>query len=350
MSRPRPSSWRPSIFSGNTAKLATERFDRLSRLCRERLCLEPVALTCESDTCTLHTPAGAVQVRISCPRTRPFAGFTPRRTSRGRPAQGDKSEFCGTAFSGIPGAGTAAGPCWLTMEEIAAGRRYRAAAQQGERYDDGIGYSVRALRDTLAEGIKRGWWVWQATEDGGRVYALHLKGMQVAEDGRFLGLTGDATDERAPLDAPQMPPAPSSAPGPEPPRTADPARLAHLEAEVRALSQMVGALTVALTGAGIAPAADQSTAGVEESKAATAESTAHLIQTPQTPAADTRAARPAAGGGVDALPDDLRQTLQAPDYRGRRLTVAASRLVSENARHLSRRPGTRAQATLAAVH
>ena len=96
-------------------------------------------------------------------------------------------------------------PCWLTTEEIATGRRYRSAARQGERYDEGIGYSERALRDALAEGVKRGWLVWQETESGGRVYALHLKGMQVAEDGRFLGMTGEAADERAPLAAPEPP-------------------------------------------------------------------------------------------------------------------------------------------------
>ena len=97
-------------------------------------------------------------------------------------------------------------PCWLTTEEIAAGRRYRSAARQGERYDDGIGYSERALRDALAEGVKRSWLVWQELERGGRVYALHLKGMQVAEDGRFLGMTGEAADERSPLEAPRRHP------------------------------------------------------------------------------------------------------------------------------------------------
>jgi len=34
-------------------------------------------------------------------------------------------------------------PCWLTAEEIAAGRRYRSEARQGQRYDAGIGYSER---------------------------------------------------------------------------------------------------------------------------------------------------------------------------------------------------------------
>ena len=146
-------------------------------------------------------------------------------------------------------------PCWLTAEEIATGRRYRSAARQGERYDEGIGYSERALRDALAEGVKRGWLVWQETESGGRVYALHLKGMQVAEDGRFLGMTGEVADERAPLEAPtpQLPPAPcrgsvSRTACARPTLPAWP----QLEAQVRALTQMVQALTAALAGAGVA--------------------------------------------------------------------------------------------------
>ena len=239
-------------------------------------------------------------------------------------------------------------PCWLTTEEIAAGRRYRSAARQGERYDDGIGYSERALRDALAEGVKRSWLVWQELERGGRVYALHLKGMQVAEDGRFLGMKGEAADERSPLEAPQTPPAPC----PEPPRPADAARLAQLEAEVRALTQTVQALAAALAGVEIAPSQAQSTVAVEESKAVaeaskapTAESKAvgggkcstsytDTPDTSQTPATDTRTARSAAGGGgADALPDDLRQALQALDFRGRRpLTELATAYQTEPAR------------------
>ncbi len=231
-------------------------------------------------------------------------------------------------------------PCWLTTEEIAAGRRYRSAARVGERYDEGIGYSERALRDALAEGVRRGWLVWQETASGGRVYALHLKGMQVAEDGRFMDLPGDITDERAPLaEAPvQALPTPSAAARPEQAATADPARLAHLEAQVRALTQEVQALTAALAGVGVAlPTQAQSAAGAEESKAATEQSKAATAEskavdggkystsytdtpdTSQTPATDTRGARPAAvGGGVDALPEDLRQLLAGLDFRGRR--------------------------------
>ncbi len=231
-------------------------------------------------------------------------------------------------------------PCWLTAEEIAAGRRYRSAARAGERYDEGIGYSERALRDALAEGVKRGWLVWQEPEGGGRVYALHLTGMQIGEDGRFLGQTSDITDERAPLADALPPPLPASptVARPEPAAVADPARLAQLEAQVRALTQEVQALTAALAGVGVAlPPPAQSTAGAEESKAGAEQSKAATAgskagdggkystsytdtpDTSQTPAPDTRAARPAVGGGgVDALPDDLRQLLQTLDFRGRR--------------------------------
>ncbi len=228
-------------------------------------------------------------------------------------------------------------PCWLTAEEIALGRRHRSAARAGERYDEGIGYSERALRDALAEGVKRGWLVWQATANGGRVYALHLKGMQVAEEGRFLGLADAITDERAPL-AEALPASPAVA-RLEPAAAADPARLAQLEAQVRALTQEVQALTAALAGMGVAlpvhaqsaVGAEESKAAAEQSKAATAESKAvgggkystsytDTPDTPQTPASDTRAARPAAvgGGGVDVLPTGLRQILSDLDFRGRR--------------------------------
>lgn len=229
-------------------------------------------------------------------------------------------------------------PCWLTTEEFAAGRRYRSAARQGERYDEGIGYAERTLRDALAEGVKRGWLVWQETESGARVYALHLKGMQVAADGRFLGLAGDAVDERAPVEAPagQPAPRPAAAPSPQAAHGADATRLALLEAQVRALTQEVQALTAALTGAGAASAAPstvaaaESKAGAAESKAATAGSKAvdggkystsytDTPDTSQTPAPDTRAAQPAAGGGgVDPLPADLRQLVVGLDFRGRR--------------------------------
>ena len=123
-------------------------------------------------------------------------------------------------------------PCWLALEEIATGRRYRSTARQGERYDEGIGYSERALRDALADGIKRGWLVWQETEGGGRAYALHLNGMQVAEDGRFPGAAGEAADERAPMETP-VPELPSDT-APTAPASEAAGRLAQLEAQVRA--------------------------------------------------------------------------------------------------------------------
>jgi hypothetical protein len=162
----------------------------------------------------------------------------------------------------------------------------------------------------------------------------------VAEDGRFLGLAGDITDERAPLAEvlPQPRPVTPAAARPEQAAAADPARLAQLEAQVRALTQEVQALTAALGGVGVVlPTQTQSAAGAEESKAAPEQSKAATAgskavdggkystsytdtpDTSQTPAPDTRAARPAAGGGgVDVLPTDLRQLLAGLDFRGRR--------------------------------
>ncbi len=74
-------------------------------------------------------------------------------------------------------------PCWMTEEEVAAGRK----KANGERYDQGIGYSVRSVHDALQEAVRQGWLVWRWAADGrGREYALHLEKMPVAEDGEFL--------------------------------------------------------------------------------------------------------------------------------------------------------------------
>jgi len=74
-------------------------------------------------------------------------------------------------------------PCWMTEEEIATGRR----KQSGDRYDNGTGYSVRAVHDALTEAIRQGWLVWRRSDSGKREYALHLEGMRVSGDGEFLG-------------------------------------------------------------------------------------------------------------------------------------------------------------------
>lgn len=86
-------------------------------------------------------------------------------------------------------------PVWMSAQEVAGGRRDRS----GERYDDGIGYSVRSVRPALAEAVQRGWLVWRADGDTGRrQYALHLKGMRVADDGRFLAHADEEMDQEEP--------------------------------------------------------------------------------------------------------------------------------------------------------
>ncbi|MCX7708005.1 MAG: hypothetical protein N2204_08370 [Anaerolineae bacterium] len=137
-------------------------------------------------------------------------------------------------------------PCWLTIEEIATGRRYRSSNRIGERYDKGIGYTERTLQNALADGVKRGWLVWQETELG-RVYALHLKGMQVAEDGRFLGMAGKRADERAPLATQPTPSSPPPSPSPPLPQTtAQPAhdvdRIARLETRMQVVESRIQGL------------------------------------------------------------------------------------------------------------
>jgi len=101
-------------------------------------------------------------------------------------------------------------PCWLTEDEIASGRRYRSPQRCGERYDDGIGYSTRSIRDALAEGVRRRWLVWYKDgETGKKHHALHLKGMNLSDDGEFLGFgIGDEKEERS------QPPIKKSAPDP----------------------------------------------------------------------------------------------------------------------------------------
>ncbi len=47
--------------------------------------------------------------------------------------------------------------CWLSEDEIAYGRRYAS----GERYDTGIGYSTRAVRDGLREAVAHSLLVWR---------------------------------------------------------------------------------------------------------------------------------------------------------------------------------------------
>ena len=57
-------------------------------------------------------------------------------------------------------------PYWLDADDVTSGRRYRSPKRRGERYDKGIGYSLRRVRDALEEGVQRGLLVWRYIEDG----------------------------------------------------------------------------------------------------------------------------------------------------------------------------------------
>ena len=82
-------------------------------------------------------------------------------------------------------------PRWMDADEVANGRRYRSEERQGERYDGGVGYSKRSVRDALNEGVERGWLAWRPS-DQGREYALHLEGMEVTDGGRWVNPDVDA--------------------------------------------------------------------------------------------------------------------------------------------------------------
>jgi len=99
--------------------------------------------------------------------------------------------------------------CWMTEEEIATGRRKRS----GDRYDNGTGYSVRAIHDAVSEAVRQGWLVWRWSDINRREYALHLQGMLISDKGEFLGWTGkeketnEKTDPDIAMDRhPSLPP------------------------------------------------------------------------------------------------------------------------------------------------
>ncbi|MCO6449309.1 MAG: hypothetical protein J5I90_00850 [Caldilineales bacterium] len=91
-------------------------------------------------------------------------------------------------------------PCWLSEEDIAHGRRFADPARKDERYDAGICYTGRAVRKALKEGVERGWLVWRY-QGNGRIFALSLEGMTVAEDGQIVE-TADPTSDVADSESP----------------------------------------------------------------------------------------------------------------------------------------------------
>ena len=222
------------------------------------------------------------------------------------------------------------GPRWMEVDDVADGRRYRSAERSGERYDRGIGYSRRSVRKALKRAVERGWLVWRPKGRGrGREYALHLQGMRVADDGRWLGAAEDAehANQQKPVSvgkpSQQSPGSrsegqtPSSDPSSEP--TAMEAEVLRLRRQVAALERTMSVLLELLRQAGVdvhaaLPEAseaetegsealtERSEAETEGSEAETEGSEAPLIQTLQedtspTPPPDTSACRGDGGGG-----------------------------------------------------
>lgn len=74
---------------------------------------------------------------------------------------------------------------WLDTDDLADGRRYRSEERQEERYDRGIGYIPRKIRDALDEGVSRGLLVWRQVGNG-REFALRMTWMEgVGADGYY---------------------------------------------------------------------------------------------------------------------------------------------------------------------
>lgn len=75
---------------------------------------------------------------------------------------------------------------WLDADDVANGRRYRSDKRRGERYDQGIGYTVRQVRDALEEAVQRELLIWREREDGGKEYTLRMSWMTgIDPDGYF---------------------------------------------------------------------------------------------------------------------------------------------------------------------
>jgi hypothetical protein len=145
----------------------------------------------------------------------------------------------------------------MDIDEIANGRRYRSPERRGERYDRGIGYSERSVRDALRAGVDRGWVVWRSTESGGHEYALHLKDMEVTADGRWVASTPAVsveteaeTEETPPVEAENVQEVvqPVVQAGPD---TQMEFEIVQLRAQVAALTHLVQSLIGLLREVGI---------------------------------------------------------------------------------------------------
>ncbi len=135
------------------------------------------------------------------------------------------------------------GPCWLSAEEIATGRRYRSPERAGKRYDDGIGYTRRSVSEALRDGVARGLLVWRETETGERVFALHLEGMEVDAEGRWLPPAEPVVVEES-----LLPPAPQASPS-QPP-TPGPT-VEQLAQQIEQLTVLLKTMAAALKAAGV---------------------------------------------------------------------------------------------------
>ena len=204
--------------------------------------------------------------------------------------------------------------CWLTEDEIVHGRQY---ATGEERYDAGIGYSLRAVHDGLREALAQGLLVWRENaRQYARQYALYLQGMVISDDREFCGW-----DTSTPT--PDSGTEPLSSPQPDP---------VALPPQVPVLTQHITALLEALSAAGIALppvfGAEASTLPTEESRPFLEESIPSaegstppyiqtLLDTQKTLiSSDTRATRapykddPKTGDDAEvALPGDIQRAL-----------------------------------------
>jgi hypothetical protein len=249
-------------------------------------------------------------------------------------------------------------PRWLQIDEIAKGRRYRSPEREGERYDSGIGYSERSVSEAVKDAVERGLLVWRETPSGGREFALHLAGMQVDEEGRWLPeAVPDSKTGEMKCDPEMVPVSPAqSMPETFAEQITSDSLVMRLTAQVQRLTQTVQKLTLALKTAGIplpttAPVVDEEADSVlheagrrigegheptyeanrppheanrppVEVNRPSAEATRPPIcnKTPledthcETPAADTGAGKTPTPGG--AIPEQLCEALQQLHFRG----------------------------------
>lgn len=72
---------------------------------------------------------------------------------------------------------------WLDVDELQNGRRYA----DGRRYDAGVGADMKSIRAALEEAVAFGLVVWTDRCETGRLYNLHLAGMETGTNGEYLG-------------------------------------------------------------------------------------------------------------------------------------------------------------------